>query len=662
MAFVRVLNDAHARQGDRQARRADRARRVAHVRHGGHVPPARDLLPGRPALPARGRRAAHVLPRGQAAARSSRRASTSPARCSSWIAAATSYSNHGVPMIPFYIYYSMFGFQRVGDLAWAAGDTRARGFLLGGTAGRTTLNGEGLQHEDGHSHCSARLIPNCVAYDPTYGYEVAVIVQDGLRRMFAEQEDVFYYLTVMNENYRAPGDARGRGGGDPARACTCCARRERRRARVQLLGLGHDPARGAWPPPSCCARTSASPPTCGARRASPSCAATGMEAERWNLLHPTERAAARRTSSSALGGPRRPGDRRHRLHPRLRRPDPARTCRRRYRVLGTDGFGRSDCRGSCAASSRSTATTSRWPRCSALADEGAVEPRRCRTAIERLRDRPATLAPTRRSRWPRRGRRVPDIGDFTDVPVIEILVAPGDTVAPEDPLVTLESDKATMDVPAPQAGVVQELKVNVGDTVSEGSVLLTLVPAGADPGAGGPRRSAHRAGRGGRGAPSEAAAAPAARRRAGRRAPPPPAAPAARAPARRLRRRPAARAPAARAARRRGPRHVWQDASASGRRGPAGPGRGGGHRPPGRGADATAGAPGVAQGRLREVRPGRAAPLSGASGQRPLSRMASASCLNLIPHGHDPSHNEEADITELEAFRKRTQREERRTA
>jgi pyruvate dehydrogenase E1 component len=107
-------------------------------------------------------------------------------------------------MMPFYIYYSMFGFQRVGDLAWAAGDSRARGFLIGGTAGRTTLNGEGLQHEDGHSHIQAALIPNCIAYDPAYAYEVAVIVHDGLRRMGAEQEDVFYYLTVMNENYAQP--------------------------------------------------------------------------------------------------------------------------------------------------------------------------------------------------------------------------------------------------------------------------------------------------------------------------------------------------------------------------------------------------------------------------------------------------------------------------
>jgi pyruvate dehydrogenase E1 component len=141
---------------------------------------------------------------------------------SSWIAAATSYSTSGVPMIPFFIFYSMFGFQRVGDLAWAAGDMRARGFLIGGTAGRTTLNGEGLQHEDGNSHMISAMVPNCVSYDPTFAYELAVIVQDGLRRMYQEGEDVYYYITVENENYpiptcrRAPRRASARG-------FTCCA-------------------------------------------------------------------------------------------------------------------------------------------------------------------------------------------------------------------------------------------------------------------------------------------------------------------------------------------------------------------------------------------------------------------------------------------------------
>jgi pyruvate dehydrogenase E1 component len=123
---------------------------------------------------------------------------------SSWIAAGTAYANHGVNMIPFYIYYSMFGFQRIGDLAWAAGDLQARGFLIGGTSGRTTLAGEGLQHQDGHSQIFAQFIPNCVSYDPTFSYELAVIVQDGLRRMFQEQENIFYYITTLNENYHHP--------------------------------------------------------------------------------------------------------------------------------------------------------------------------------------------------------------------------------------------------------------------------------------------------------------------------------------------------------------------------------------------------------------------------------------------------------------------------
>ena len=123
---------------------------------------------------------------------------------SSWIAAGTSYTNHNLPMIPFYIFYSMFGFQRVGDLTWAAGDSRTRGFLLGATSGRTTLNGEGLQHEDGSSQVAASFVPNCVSFDPTYAYELAVIIQDGVRRMLAEQEDVYYYITLMNENYQHP--------------------------------------------------------------------------------------------------------------------------------------------------------------------------------------------------------------------------------------------------------------------------------------------------------------------------------------------------------------------------------------------------------------------------------------------------------------------------
>lgn len=156
----------------------------------------------------------------------------------SWLAAGTSYANHGINMIPFYIFYSMFGFQRVGDLAWAAGDSRTRGFLIGGTAGRTTLAGEGLQHQDGHSHILASVIPNCVSYDPAFAYELAVIIRDGMRRMFAEQESVYYYITVMNENYIHPAMPEGADEGIIKGMYKLRQSDERNGPRVQLLGSG----------------------------------------------------------------------------------------------------------------------------------------------------------------------------------------------------------------------------------------------------------------------------------------------------------------------------------------------------------------------------------------------------------------------------------------
>ena len=164
---------------------------------------------------------------------------------SSWIAAATSYSHSNQVTVPFYIFYSMFGMQRIGDLAWAAADQRARGFLLGATAGRTTLNGEGLQHEDGHSHVMSSVIPNCVSYDPTYGYEVAVILQDGLRRMVAEQEDVFYYITLMNENYEHPAMPKGVEQGILKGMYLLRESKAKAQAARAAARLGHHPARGA---------------------------------------------------------------------------------------------------------------------------------------------------------------------------------------------------------------------------------------------------------------------------------------------------------------------------------------------------------------------------------------------------------------------------------
>jgi pyruvate dehydrogenase E1 component len=156
---------------------------------------------------------------------------------SSWIAAATAYKYHRIRTVPFYIYYSMFGFQRIGDLAWAAGDIRSRGFLLGGTAGRTTLAGEGLQHQDGHSHVIAHTIPNCASYDPTYAYELAVIIHDGLRRMFVNNEDIYYYITVMNENYEHPSMPAGVEDGI-IRGMYLLKKGGGKKLKVQLLGSG----------------------------------------------------------------------------------------------------------------------------------------------------------------------------------------------------------------------------------------------------------------------------------------------------------------------------------------------------------------------------------------------------------------------------------------
>jgi pyruvate dehydrogenase E1 component len=157
---------------------------------------------------------------------------------SSWIAAATSYSTNGVSTIPFYIYYSMFGFQRIGDLAWLAGDMQARGFMIGATAGRTTLNGEGLQHEDGHSLLMANTIPNCKSYDPTYNYELAVIIQDGMQRMYGDKENCFYYVTTMNENYQHPEMPKGVEEGIIKGIYQLQAGQSKKKNRVQLMGSG----------------------------------------------------------------------------------------------------------------------------------------------------------------------------------------------------------------------------------------------------------------------------------------------------------------------------------------------------------------------------------------------------------------------------------------
>jgi pyruvate dehydrogenase E1 component len=268
----------------------------------------------------------------------------------SWIAAATSYSTTNVVSVPFYIFYSMFGLQRIGDLAWAAGDQRARGFLLGGTAGRTTLNGEGLQHEDGHSHVLSSVIPNCVSYDPTFGYELALIIHDGLTRMVTNQEDVFYYITVMNENYTHPGLPEGAEEGI-LKGMYQFRPGARQRAksganqplRAQLLGSGTilreviaagvlleqdwEVSADIW---SCTSFTEL-------RR-------EGLDCERWNLLHPDEtprESWVEKKLKDSSGPIVASSDYMKTFAEQIRPFIPS---GRTYRVLGADGFGRSDTR------------------------------------------------------------------------------------------------------------------------------------------------------------------------------------------------------------------------------------------------------------------------------------------------------------------------------
>jgi len=257
---------------------------------------------------------------------------------SAWLAAATSYTTHRYTLIPFYIYYSMFGFQRIGDLAWAAGDSQARGFLLGGTAGRTTLNGEGLQHQDGHSHLLASTIPNCVSYDPCYAYELAAIVQDGLRRMVIERENVYYYITVMNENYVHPPMPAGVEDGIRKGMYLLRQTGTDARLRVRLLGSGTilreveaaaDLLHSRW--------------GIGADVFSVTSynelAREAHDVGRWNLLHPEQTPRVSHVQQLLSGS-----------KPVISSSDYMRSVADQirsaiaadYHVLGTDGFGRSD--------------------------------------------------------------------------------------------------------------------------------------------------------------------------------------------------------------------------------------------------------------------------------------------------------------------------------
>ena len=303
---------------------------------------------------------------------------------SSWIAAGTAYSNHGISMIPFYIFYSMFGFQRIGDLAWAAGDIQARGFLMGGTSGRTTLAGEGLQHDDGHSHLFSANIPNCVSYDPTFGYELAVVIQDGLRRMYADQESIFYYITVMNENYQQPEMPEGaRDGilkGMYLLSEGAKGGRGKKKASVQLMGCGtilrevqaaasmlesdFGVAASVWSAPSFTELQR-----------------DGAATERWNMLHPEEKPRQSYVAQCLAkhDGPVVAATDYVQMYANQIRPYVG----RRYVVLGTDGYGRSDTRKNLRRFFEVDRNYVAVAAMKALADEGAVPAAKVAEAIKK---------------------------------------------------------------------------------------------------------------------------------------------------------------------------------------------------------------------------------------------------------------------------------------
>lgn len=308
----------------------------------------------------------------------------------SWLAAATSYSTHNAPMIPFYIYYSMFGFQRIGDLAWAAGDSRARGFLIGGTAGRTTLNGEGLQHEDGHSLIMSGLIPNCISYDPTFNFEMAVIIQDGLKRMIENQEDVFYYITAMNENYTHPAMPENATDGILKGLYKLQTSQKIEKNHVQLLGSGtilrevifaaellekdFNVSSDIW---------SATSFNLLGRDA--------LEVERWNRMHP-ESAAKTAYVTDCLKDKSGPviaaTDYVKAYAEQVRNHIPA-----HYTVLGTDGFGRSDSRESLRRFFEVDRYYITVAALKALADQGKIKPAEVTKAIKKYQLDPDKVNP-----------------------------------------------------------------------------------------------------------------------------------------------------------------------------------------------------------------------------------------------------------------------------
>ncbi|HAT1659533.1 TPA: pyruvate dehydrogenase (acetyl-transferring), homodimeric type [Legionella pneumophila] len=308
----------------------------------------------------------------------------------SWIAAATSYSSNKLAMIPFYIYYSMFGFQRIGDLAWAAGDMQARGFLLGGTAGRTTLAGEGLQHQDGHSHVLASTIPNCISYDPTYAYELAVIIQNGLHRMYEKQENVFYYITIMNENYSHPDMPEGVEEGIIKGMYLLKENKKKSKNHVQLMGCGtilREVIKAAEMLEEDFSITS----DIWSVTSFNELRKEGLAVERYNNMHPKNKPQESYVTSQLKGrrGPVIATTDYMRIYADQIRP----FVPNRYITLGTDGYGRSDTRTQLRHFFEVDAKFVVLTALNALVAEGALDKTKVVDAMKRYNINPDKLDP-----------------------------------------------------------------------------------------------------------------------------------------------------------------------------------------------------------------------------------------------------------------------------
>ncbi len=310
---------------------------------------------------------------------------------SSWIAAGTAYSNYGIQMISVYLFYSMFGFQRIGDLAWAAGDCRTRGFLIGGTSGRTTLNGEGLQHQDGHSHLFAQFIPSCVSYDPTFQYEVAVIFHHGLQRMYVQQEDVYFYITTMNENYHHPAMPEGVEEGI-IKGMYRLRQSTTEGPRVQLLGCGTI-LRESLAAAELLEKDFGIAADVWSVTSFNELARDGQDIERWNRLHPT--AAARESYVTQLLAPTQGPIIASSDYLRLYAEQIRAFVPRRYVTLGTDGYGRSDSRARLRAHFEVDRYHIAYTALKSLADEGTLPMERAVEALNKYDIHPDKPNPRR---------------------------------------------------------------------------------------------------------------------------------------------------------------------------------------------------------------------------------------------------------------------------